>query len=1056
MKVKTKRLCLLTVAFLLFTSFALIFSATYKANAYTVPELSIVNGAYLRVVDTSDGDSAKASNGLRFVSYMDKQEYETLMAQSDITDVKFGILIAPDTATYILNENTVFSNDPTVKQYDWAIFNGETGKWDYSGDGTYKRIMNFSSDAMYENLEIGVESNVYFTGAIIGVKPENLANEWQGVGYMSYAQNGQVKYQFTNKVVRSLVYTAQVAIANVGENAPNSTVKGWLQANYVDGATTVASSYKTEYYLEQKDGTFALNETVVTSDGVTIDDVATPAPAKEIAGYVFDESNANNVLGETKVLANGKTVFKRYYLLTEVGLVDKTNAQEVNSVRSLDGYTAVVNKLVGAKATPIDATFNGNVLDVTSLDGTYNLVLTKGDQTITRTFDVYDSTQAPEWLDTLSMENLWGFRGTAGNSATTNYRNKVQYTTSIVELDEGQFYFMDGQMTGAGDADSGMNRGTPWCINVIAKHSKAYYEKFEDYALTFDYYLGTTGTDGYYTRIYGAFSTELEPSSRKIGWHSTSIPMSTLLEKWDIISGIETVSSLGHSMFDTRFETRFYNYLGNFVLDLQELESTDEVQLINVKDMDGVNVDEIVDEDVYKVIESANSTWSLTAVHTNTVYALTDGAINFKSVPYGAYTLTATTEKGKDVYSLNVDLYNSDKPEYNDIVSTDYVWGYRPTIANSVASETTRAKNTVEVVTLTETGHKGDYYATLGTSATAWLGTVIGYNVKSNHSKEYFELYKDYTVTFEYYLGDTKDRVSIYVATAFADAIPDKTAYGGDPFVGWYTAEIPVTTILEKWDVINQIDIAGVTGYANTMLSQNLTNSNNYTYFGNFKLEKFETLPTTAESTPAYNIVSRSVIKDDVWGLIGTSLIDGYCHSKGQYRLNVIEFTETDSFAGKTSGKYYSFDATVEVTRGNFNLTTAPYYEKSVYEEYLTANPNAVMSFEFATEQQDITNNIRRGWIKGLEGTSKYTNFIEVGQWYTITIPLKYIVDNYDSISTAGSSHWLIAFEAFDNRYTANGTQDTTLTAKQPTKAMMYFGNFTINANGTVGVVKQA
>jgi len=569
MKVKTKRLCLLTVAFLLFTSFALIFSATYKANAYTVPELSIVNGAYLRVVDTSDGDSAKASNGLRFVSYMDKQEYETLMAQSDITDVKFGILIAPDTATYILNENTVFSNDPTVKQYDWAIFNGETGNWDYSGDGTYLRIMNFTSDAMYENLEIGVESNVYFTGAIIGVKPENLANEWQGVGYMSYTQNGQVKYQFTNKVVRSLVYTAQVAIANVGENAPNSTVKGWLQANYVDGATTVASSYKTEYYLEQKDGTFSLNETVVTSDGVTIDDVATPAPAKEIAGYVFDESNANNVLGETKVLANGKTVFKRYYLLTEVGLVDKTNAQEVNSVRSLDGYTAVLNKVVGAKATPIDATFNGNVLDVTSLDGTYSLVLTKGDQTITRTFDVYDSTQAPEWLDTLSMENLWGFRGTAGDTSTVLYREKVQYSTSVVTLEEQfhkeQFYFVDGQKSGGGDSENGVNRGTHWCFNVIAKHSKAYYERLVDYVLTFDYYLGTTSTtDIYGPTIYGAFNNVLDSSRREKGWYNVSIPMSTILEKWDIISGVETVSGIGNAMFNYFFELRFFNYFGNF------------------------------------------------------------------------------------------------------------------------------------------------------------------------------------------------------------------------------------------------------------------------------------------------------------------------------------------------------------------------------------------------------------------------------------------------------------------------------------------------------------
>lgn len=742
-------------------------------------------------------------------------------------------------------------------------------------------------------------------------------------------------------------------------------------------------------------------------------------------------------------------------LLIDLKDAKSYNVSEIIGSQKYNEYQTINAKyeLVAFNTNKVYTLENGQIDFNTVPYGAYSLAVKSGGLMLYAVnVDFYNSNNAPVYNDRLAKEYAFGYRATVGTSQNQQNRERIYGIIESVTLNEPNHngnYIRLGKnaQTPQSTIDGGGTWGTPLAFNVMAVHSKEYYELYQNYEVQFEYYINSS------TTVATPFASTA--TSMTAGWYTAKISVIDILAKWDILHDNVETEGYGNNLFTTSFawpRDEYYAYIGNFSMELKPIETDGATLLLNVKDMDGINVDELLSQEDYNSINGDNLVWSITPACSTSPYLLTDGAINFDSVPYGAYVLQGKTSGGKVVYLQNVDFYNSDTPEYNNVVSTDYVWGYRPLIANSVNSETERVKNTVEVVTLTETGHKGNYYATLGTSATAWLGTVLGYNVKSNHSKEYFELYKDYTVTFEYYLGDTKDSVSIYVATSFADAIPDKTAYGGDPFVGWYTAEIPVTTILEKWNVITQTNLDGVTGYANTMLSQNLNNSNNYTYFGNFKLEKIETLPQTASETPAYNIVSRSAI-DDVWVLRSNSLTDGYYHSNGQKKLNVVEFTESDPLLGKTSGKYYSFDGTIVVSNSTYYFGVAPYYEKSVYETYLTANPDAVMSFEFCSVQEGITNNIRRAWINALKNTTNYANYLEVGKWYTVTIPLKYVVDNFDAMSTAGSS-WLISYEAFDNRYTANGTQDTTLTATQPIKAMMYFGNFTISASGTVGVYR--
>lgn len=587
MKASIRKFSLIIAAILTFAAlgmFCLTFNYAKADNA--VPELKIVNGASVRIVDT--GDDAASKNGLRFATYMSKTDYEALKANTSVTDVTFGVLIAPNTSDYNLTADTVFGES---KKYDWAIYNEETNEWTYPDNSTYTRIMNFSSSTLYENAMFSAD-NLYFTGSIVGIKEENLAYEWQGIGYMSYTIDGTTCYQFTEKVARSIVYTAQNAIDDTSSKAPTEEQKTWLQTNYVNKVKKTQTTYSIEHYLEQKDGTFAVAENETVIENANIDSSVTPSAAKEISGYVYDEDNTNNVVASAKVLANGKTVFKRYYLMTEIGLVDKTNDTDKNAVRTLSGYTATVNQVIGSATKELsDVTFTDGVLDVSGLDGTYNLVLTKGEKTLTRTFDVYDSTQAPEWLNTLSMDNVFGFRTATGTNKDTANRNRAIASTSVTTLDEqfhrGNYYLIDGSIN-ANNNGSGINLGTPWAFNVIAKHSKAYYQqdKYKDFSLTFDFKLCVNDAydftaSGALTAMYPAFGSTQEPGQRYVGWYNVTISVATLLDNWDAINDLSTISGLGNAMFQRNFEPTYKVYLGNFKFEKNYSSTSEETPVWN-------------------------------------------------------------------------------------------------------------------------------------------------------------------------------------------------------------------------------------------------------------------------------------------------------------------------------------------------------------------------------------------------------------------------------------------------------------------------------------------
>lgn len=288
-----KRLMFIVLTCVLLISSMCFLMSTNRAYASTaiVQSLAMEEGAGVRI---SSEDS-----GIKYTMIMSEADYGEInkkVSQGIISDVSYGILIAPAYyhKKYALNEENVFG---ASAKYNWAI----DGK--YTEEAGKVRITNLNTTVLgeYEN------GNVAMFASLVGIKDENIANEFIGVGYMKYTLDGKVKYDFTaeNDNVRSMAYVAQAYIADNPGNANNAT----LQSMYLDKVANVASSYTTEYYLENAEGKFEKADTVVTES--TIGATATLVQ-KDIPGYYFDSENENNSVA-TEVLANNKTVLKLYY-----------------------------------------------------------------------------------------------------------------------------------------------------------------------------------------------------------------------------------------------------------------------------------------------------------------------------------------------------------------------------------------------------------------------------------------------------------------------------------------------------------------------------------------------------------------------------------------------------------------------------------------------------------------------------------------------------------------------------------------------------------------------
>ena len=202
----------------------------------TLSTFTMPTGASVRI--ETDG------NGIRFMIKMDKQEYESLMANTAYSEIDYGVLIAPATYDEKKSLKTAFDNDTT---YAWAVKN-EQGEWVYDEvvNAGKTRIMNIETN----NLTWSDEDNAYvFYASIIDILPENIARDFAAYGYLEYTTAGETPvtdYVWANEEgnVRSMVYVAQAAIA---KGDLDKKVVDDLKANYV---TPVLVDQSAENYYD--------------------------------------------------------------------------------------------------------------------------------------------------------------------------------------------------------------------------------------------------------------------------------------------------------------------------------------------------------------------------------------------------------------------------------------------------------------------------------------------------------------------------------------------------------------------------------------------------------------------------------------------------------------------------------------------------------------------------------------------------------------------------------------------------------------------------------------
>ena len=293
--------------------------------------LFIEEGAAVRVKSTST-----ETNGLRYTIGMSKSLYDTYMAEgSGIEDIVFGILIAPATDAYVLNQATVFGLGGE-QLYDWAE-KDQNGNWVYTGNKT--RIINFETKKLFK--VAGKPSDAYYyQGSVVNIKDSNLTSEFRGVGYVLYTIGG-TRYceMLTNDThVRSIAYVAQKAIDDGNQNST------WLKQNYIDKATKRTWTYTTENYIEQANGSFVKDSTLETATG----ELGTTVYATNAPSFTGVHYDPNYDLGVSSgvILANDKLVLKRYYRIGYDMPADTTSTVKQTSSTTYNAGTDAQLRLI--------------------------------------------------------------------------------------------------------------------------------------------------------------------------------------------------------------------------------------------------------------------------------------------------------------------------------------------------------------------------------------------------------------------------------------------------------------------------------------------------------------------------------------------------------------------------------------------------------------------------------------------------------------------------------------------------------------------------------------
>ena len=181
----------------------------------------------------------------------------------------------------------------------------------------------------------------------------------------------------------------------------------------------------------------------------------------------------------------------------------------------------------------------------TSADGN-NRLLFRG------AIDFYNSEQTPMW-NSVSKANLGYLQGWAEGTSNQAIVSEAEFETAeLAEEGHTGKYFRLG-VQGGGRANMH--------YNLLPVHSEAYYQKYRNYTLTFDYRVPASQ---YYSVGFGATARN---NLAEAVWKQAEISVSALLENWGYLTGTKTTSAENGSMLFftsvSNAESLYTAYIGN-------------------------------------------------------------------------------------------------------------------------------------------------------------------------------------------------------------------------------------------------------------------------------------------------------------------------------------------------------------------------------------------------------------------------------------------------------------------------------------------------------------
>lgn len=828
------------------------FAKTAVADDEITIKATMELGASTRLAETAE------DAGIRYEMHVDTAVYNELTKEnSEYEDVVFGMLVAPYETYY-----SVYSFDNQENLLKYYTWEGDTRE----NVSSHAKIINMTATDLAEYVPTEQTTNGYYylRASVVDMKNANLLTEYIGIGYIKYTKDGTTTYVFAeqNDNVRSMTYVFQKAV-DAGKAQEDSTVGKFFLSDDIKNTDT---TYSVEYYFEQGDGTFKLDESKTEKTTAKINATATfTATENKFSGYEFDSENSNNVT-TGKVYANGKLTLKAYYKMTEItssnaGIVSALDGDGMLDLSDMQqGLTVKVTQFIDVNGTVTNTntqetseytehidistqsvTVTDGKLSLNGLEGQYVLNGEKTDGTVvyTKYFEATSSAM-PVWNNLYNV-NTTHLKLLNGDpiKADTNPAPTVTVVENVGGR-TGSYYEVKGN-------------GARLEFSVLPLHSKTYYAQYKDYVLSADIYVADYAENITLINmlVFNNSNQYGDATSRKgkwityttIGNTSNKNTVGRYVDSWaTFFNGRNFCGGSALAMLGYAANTGSWGagdvtfYFGNVQIQ-PSVTATKEVAttttMVDVKDITSYDVtSEFTSEDNKTLVNnySAFTTWTLTSKNDSTnVISGAGKTIAVENLKRTVYTLNVSVAS-VEVFSGEIDFYNSTIVEMFDIA--DAVTGKYFANYGGVSSSVVDI-NTIEGVAGDRTG--GYLKVDVDTNR-----PII--SVKPLHSKGYYEMYSTYTLSFDLFIVNPNDNTKLVQVNVcnFNNANPDS----GDKNITlgeWHTCSNTVSWIVNNYDNLAKGTVSTVfyicdvaNAYYDTDAVTNKWTGSTFTcYFGN-------------------------------------------------------------------------------------------------------------------------------------------------------------------------------------------------------------------------------